>query len=279
MRAIVVAFALLPLIGAATLARQQFMREPQVVSDFPASDELIRSYQLMGRRAEAAASALQTAPDRAATFDLLVKAGRTAEALTVLERITATRPAEMKAALPALDFAARDIGTDAAHDYADRLRTSVAAAKRQLPGLDREAAAEIARVLVSVENELNIKQNDWAQRLQAFVAEYTGTREALLAEVDLLADRPHPTMIDALDAFARAHPGTDAAAKAIYTKGFHLGHNGMSFGERPGHDPTERFFRVFEIYKELRSGRYPPSEWVTKAPTLVMTEFSSYKPV
>ena len=156
-------------------------------------------------------------------------------------------------------------------------------ARRQIATLPRERAAAIAREMVNLETELGRQAvaagdpNAWSSNLKAFITEYAGTETALLAEVDLLTHRPDPQTLGALDAFVQAHPGTNAAAKALYRKGSHLGMNGFSFGERPGHDPTDRFFRVLDVYKELRSGRYPPSEWVEKAPSLII-EFSTFKP-
>jgi len=273
---VVLACVLVSMAAGASLAGQDYVREPPAASEFPAADEMVRSYQLMGLRAEAAELALRTAPDRASTFDLLLKSGRIAEALTVLERIVATRPSDMRAAFAAIGTKGREIAADAAHDHASRLRASVAAARGRLGALPREEAAAIARELVNVESELALAANSWRQRLAAFVREYSGTREALLAEVHLFDKRPGPAMLEALDAFVREHPGTEAAAKALHTKGFHLAHNAFSFGERAGDDPTDRFFRVLDIYLELRSGRYPPSEWVDQASSLV-TGFNAYR--
>ena len=268
---------LVAIAGIGTPGHQDYIREAPAASEFPAADAMVRSSQLMGLRAAAAGLALQAAPDRAATFDLLLRSGRLTDALTVLERIVATQPGEMQAAFAAAATKARDFAADAAHDHAGRLRALVGDARRQLADLPREDAAALARELVGIESGLATGENRWRDRLISLVAEYAGTRAARLAEVDLLSDGSGQARLDALDAFVREHPGTEAAARALHAKGFDLAHNALSFGERAGSDPTERFFRVVDIYKELRSGRYPPSRWVDEALALV-TGFSAYQP-
>lgn len=257
-------------------ARQEFMWEPPGASDFPVADSMVRSYQLMAARALAADQAWRKEPDRARTFDLLLKSGRTDEALDVLDRLVQSRPSDVRPAFASVGVRAREIGADKAHNHAARLRAALSVAKRQLSSLPREEAAGAARALLVVEGELDIQTWNWRRDTEQFVAAYDGTREALLAQVDLLTDRIGPSMLDALDAFISAHAGSEVAAKALYQKGFHLGHNAFSFGWKPGTDPTDRFFKVLEIYRELRSGRYPACEWVEKAPTLVLG-FSAYK--
>ena len=81
--------------------------------------------------------------------------------------------------------------------------------------------------------------------------------------------------LEALDRFVRDHPGTIAAAKALHQKGFQLGSGNVSEIEARGADPTARFFQVLQIVKELESGRYPPCEWVERAPTLASMFFAS----
>src|SRR5678815_4394729 len=83
--------------------------------------------------------------------------------------------------------------------------------------------------------------------------------------------------LDALDAIARAHPGTDVAAAALYQKGFDLSANAFVTGPDRQPDPTDRFLRVLAIVDELESGRYPKGEWIDKAPSLVI-QFNTYKP-
>ena len=266
------------LLTASIGAGQEFMWEPPGAGDYPAADAMIRSDEMMALRERVAEDALRKEPDRARTFDLLYKSGRTADAVAVLERIVRSRPADMRAAFEVLAGNGRELAADKAHDYAQRVGAAGAAAKRQLPAMPREDAARLARVLTSLDVELALDFDGWRQRLRAFVSEYAGTREALLVEVDLLTENVGPAMLDRLDAFAARHPGSEAAAKAVYMKGFHLSHNAFAFGWKPGQDPTDRFFQVMAIYRDLRSGRYPPNEWTDKAASLV-AEFSAYKAV
>jgi tetratricopeptide (TPR) repeat protein len=59
-------------------------------------------------------------------------------------------------------------------------------------------------------------------------------------------------------------------------KGFQLSVNVGTSGVVPrGSDPTDRFFQVRDIVKELESGVYPPSEWVDRAPSLLGEFFAS----
>jgi hypothetical protein len=266
----------LSLLIPSVSARQQYMSEASAISEFPFEDWPVRSTELIGLRAKKAAAALKSAPDRAATLDLLLKSGRRGDALDVLRRIVEGRPQEMQKAFAAIGYEGREMGADKAHDHAERLLALVHAAKARLASLPRDEAAAVARALVDVETELAMQPDSWRRRLRTFIAEYSGTPEALLAEVDVLSDPSGPEKIAALEPFIREHPGTIAAAKAWYLIGFDLAHNRFSYGERDGADPTDRFLRVVEIVKDLRSGRYPACEWTEKALTLVV-EFHSYK--
>ncbi|HSC27916.1 MAG TPA: tetratricopeptide repeat protein, partial [Vicinamibacterales bacterium] len=94
-------------------------------------------------------------------------------------------------------------------------------------------------------------------------------------EVDVIsAGGVSQELFDALDGFIQAHPGTTAAAKALYQKGFQW-HTINTLGrlEPRAADPTPRFMRVLAIVSDLESGRYPASEWVEKAPSLVIGFF------
>jgi tetratricopeptide (TPR) repeat protein len=244
-------------------------------AEFPAADVQIASLELGGLRVKDAARRFAREPDEPETVRALVAQRRFDDALTVLRTIVSTRPERMTAAFAAVGSSTREMVSDGARSYGSTMRAIVADARRGAATLPREQAAELARILLTIQAELD-RARDWSARRAAFVAEYAGTETALLTEVDVLTERIGPPMLEALDAFVQTNVGTTAAAKALYQKAFHLGHNAMSFGERPGQDPTDRFFRVREISKELRTGRYPPSEWVDRAQTLV-TQFFAYK--
>jgi hypothetical protein len=85
--------------------------------------------------------------------------------------------------------------------------------------------------------------------------------------------------ISDLDQFAKDHPRTSAAAKALFQEGFQLSVNVSITGVEPrGSDPTERLLRVAAIVKELESGTFPRSEWVEKVPELLVGFFVSDTP-
>ena len=247
-------------------------------AEFPAADGQISGLQQNGQRAKDVARRLAARQADVETLQLLVDLQRHDDALQLLQTIVETRPELMAAAFNALGFQARDMLADAARNYGDRLRGIVGDARRRAAALPKEQAAEVARALVTIEAEFARDRGAWRASLSSFVRDYEGTETALLAQVDLLTDASGNQKLEALDAFVTANPGTNAAAKALYLKGFDLSHNPFSFGERKGHDPTDCFFRVVAIVKELGSGRYPASEWVDKAPRLIV-EFSSFEPV
>jgi tetratricopeptide (TPR) repeat protein len=247
-------------------------------ADFPVGDESLLFLYDQGNRAKLAARNLATAPEDVQTLRLLMASGRFQDALNVLRNIVNSHSDLIAPAFTSLVFDLRSMLADGARNYGDALRLIVDDARKRSGALPRERAADVARALVNIDTELARDPASWRSRLAAFAAEYAGTEAALLTQVDLLGDRPSPAMIATLDAFVADHPGTTAAAKALYEKGFHLAHNGFSFGERAGQDPTDRFFRVYDVVRELQSGKYPSCEWIVKAPLLV-TEFSAYQPV
>lgn len=102
----------------------------------------------------------------------------------------------------------------------------------------------------------------------------------MLTEVDIIASgRVSLEKIAALDAFWKAHPASEAGAKALFLKGFDLHVNLAMIGiERRGSDPTDRFLQVVAVAEELESGRYPDCEWVQKAPELITGFFVSSSP-
>jgi tetratricopeptide (TPR) repeat protein len=107
-------------------------------------------------------------------------------------------------------------------------------------------------------------------RLAVFVDKYRGTEAAALTEFEMLTRRGGMARLDALEAFIRAHPGGLLGARALFAKGLYFSTTVGASGVEPRHaNPTDRFMKAVEIVKELQSGRYPASEWVDRAPTLV----------
>jgi tetratricopeptide (TPR) repeat protein len=248
----------------------------KLLDEFPAVDRQISRFVSTGLRAKDAARRLASEPDAPATVAALTRQRRFDDALACLRRIVETRPERMTDAFSALGFEAREMIHDRSRDYAERLRAIVGAARQRAAAFEKEDAAKFERAMASVESELSASR-DWRARIAALVEKFDGTETALLSRVDLITERVSPQALAALDEFVAAHPGTAAAAKALHTKGFHLALNSFSLGERPGHDPTNRLFQVAAIANELRSGRYPSSEWVDKAQELV-TRFSTFQP-
>ena len=190
-----------------------------------------------------------------------------------LRRIVDTQPQRIADAFAAMGQSLWEFRGNSAQAlrHAATLRGIVADARRRLPELPREEAARAERVFLMVDAQFSQDRNAHGSALARFIEQYRGTEASLLAEVDLIArDGVSQQMLDALDGFARTHPGTTAAAKAIFQKGFQW-HTINTIGrlEPRGADPTPRFMRVLAIVQELESGRYPNSEWTEKAPSLI----------
>jgi tetratricopeptide (TPR) repeat protein len=218
---------------------------------------------------------LATAPDSVATVRILIEAKNLDGLLVVLRRIVDTHPRRIPDAFASAGEASWQFRGDEAAERAraETLRGILADARRRLPEIPREEAARAERLFVNLDGLFGNRgsRDEWRTRLTRFVEEYKGTEAALFAEVDLISSLPvSQQMFDALDAFIAAHPGSIAAAKALFQKGFQL-HTINTLGRLypRGADPTDRFIRVEAIVSELESGKFPPSEWVDQAPSLI----------
>jgi tetratricopeptide (TPR) repeat protein len=255
--------------------------QPQTVSDFPPQDHsTVITLERDGLRA--LADALRTQPARASAVEVLLRHGYIDESLAVLSRIVAADGPEL---LPALKAATET--TEWWNDQKRRDEINIALARIVNGAVTaanrrpRNEAADIARYVLRLQTNISRGSRDsWTTGLRAFVKEYDGTPAAVLAEVELMADTlPIAQQIEASERFAREHEGTVAGARALYHAGFQLAHNYAITGlETRGSDPTDRLFRVAAIARELESGRYPPCEWVARAPTLVTGFFVSDSP-
>ena len=207
----------------------------------------------------------------------MLQQNRIDEALRVLRTIVDKHPEQIARAFEiVLQEASRF--WDQARGYSTTLQALVEDARKQLPRLPREEAARAERQLLMSDRQPSLaKPVAFADKLRAFVDQYAGTEAALLTEIDVMVfGLPIRERLEALDRFVRDHSGTVAAAKALHQKGFQLGSgNVYPEIEARGADPTDRFFEVLQIVKELESGRYPPCEWVERAPTLVSMFFAS----
>ena len=278
----IVGVLLLTVLSVRSLCGQSSTPDPWL--DFPSYDQTIVWNLRQG--ADAKQGKRRLAHDSASvdTFRRLVAAGRQDDALVELKRILeAPDAAQTIAALHVLSETMITFQHDQTRSYTDTIRQMIAPARARIAQLPREDAARLAREMLSVDQWLEGWQarQQWPERLKQFVRDYDGTEAALLTQVDLLMSDPIQMLkqISELDQFAKDHPRTNAAAKALFQEGFQLSVNVAITGLEPrGSDPTSRLLRVAAIVKELESGKFPRSEWVEKAPELLIGFFVSETP-
>ena len=268
---------LIPLLLAILLASApQIYTRPESLptpAEFPSQDMVLWMMVSDDAARELAAKRLVEAPGSIETLRLLAAAKNTDGILAVLRTIVDSQPSRIVEAFKAVEQSLWEFRGNSAQTLsrAETLRRIVADARARLSELPREEAAQAERMFMMVDAQFSNDRNSWATGLARFIEQYRGTEAALLAEVDLISYAGvSQQMLDALDAFARARPGTTAAAKAIYQTGFQW-HTINTLGtlEPRGADPTPRFIRVLDIVKELEGGRYPKSEWTDRAPALI----------
>lgn len=252
--------------------------------DFPSYDQTLVWYMRQGADAKEGKRLRAQDPASVDTFKRLVAAGRQDDALVELKRILeAPDSAQTIAALHVLSESMITFQHDQTRSYTETIRQTIASARRRVAQLPREDAARLAHELLSIDQWLEGPQarDKWPERQAQFVRDYDGTEAALLTQVDLLMSDSRALLkqIADLDQFAKDHPGTNAAAKALFEEGYQLQTNVPVTGVEPrGSDPTERLLRVAAIVKELESGKFPRSEWVEKAPELLVNFFVSDTP-
>src|SRR6185503_12933039 len=257
---------------------------PDPWSDFPSYDQTLVWYLRQGADAKEGKRLLAQDSASVDTFRRLVAAERRDDALVALKRILeAPYGAQTIAALNALSETSYRFQFDQTRSYTETIRQTIAPARARIAQLPREDAARLAREILFFDQWLEGPQasQKWPERLTQFVRDYDGTDAALLTQVDLLMLDPGQLLkqIADLDQFAKDHPRTNAAAKALFQEGFQLETNVPITGVEPrGSDPTERLLRVAAIVKELESGKFPQSEWVEKAPELLIGFFVSDTP-
>lgn len=277
----IIGAVLITLLAPPALFGQSSQPDPWL--DFPSYDHLLVWQIRRGADAKAARRLAQEPAAAVDTFKRLAGVDRPEEALMVLKRILeAADTAQTIAALHALGETMIRFQRDQTRSYAETIRQLIAPTRARIGTLPREDAARLARELLFIDASLdrNRSQN-WQERLAQFARDYGGTDAALLTQVDLLLSDPRQLLkrIDALDQFAKTHPGTNAGAKALFLAGWELHVNVPVTGVEPrGADPTERLLRVAAIVNELESGKFPPSEWVKKAPDLMIGFFVSDTP-
>jgi len=272
----------LTVLSVPSLCGQSSRSDPWL--DFPSYDQTLVWY--LRRGADAKEGKRRLAQDSASvdTFRRLVAAERRDDALLELKRILeAPDGAQTIAALHALSETIFTFQHDQTRSYSETIRQTIASARARMAQLPREDAARLAREILFFDQWLEGPQasQKWRERLTQFVRDYDGTEAVLLTQVDLLMLDPKQILkqIGDLDQFAKDHPGTNAAAKALFQEGFQLHVNVPVTGVEPrGSDPTERLLRVADIVKQLENGKFPRSEWVEKAPELLIGFFVSDTP-
>ena len=251
--------------------------------DFPSYDSTMVWYLRRGGDVNEAKRLLAQNAAPPETIRRLVGAGRLDDALLLLKRTFEAADAEQTiAAMHVLSETMFQFQHDQTRPYTETIRQLIVPARALLAKLSREDAARLAREMLAVDASLERRQSPtWTESLTQFVRDYDGTEAALLTQVDLLMSDPRQMLkrIADLDQFAKDHPGTNAGAKALFQAGWDLHVNVAVTGiERRGSDPTERLLRVAAIVKELESGKFPRSEWVEKAPSLMIGFFVSDTP-
>ena len=271
--------------ATAQLGGQSRLAEPpDPAREYSSFEGMLASLVREDARLRFADDALRSAPADPSTARLLFEVKRIPDALQSME--AATRGSvditieAMRVLGPALSISLRD--NDPLRTYTDRAVAIVTPVRARIAALPREDAARLAWSFVRIDHELAVgagNRSDFRARIAAFVQEYSGTKAALLAEVDLIEHGMDlRTKITALEEFWKAHPASEAGAKALYQKGWQLAHNAIGTIEPRGADPTERFLQIVAIADELGSGRYPESEWVQRAPQLVSGFYVSSSP-
>jgi tetratricopeptide (TPR) repeat protein len=245
------------------------------LTDWPLETGALGYFQIRWQIAQTAAERLRTAPLSPSTITWLGRAGRPADALATLQRIVEQQPELMAEAVERFQ---KDVRPDQTQDLKSRMRDALRLARARLPSLVREEQAALAVALLSF--ELSIEgRRDYHPRLRELVSTYAGTRAADLAKVDLASERLSMATLTTLDDLAAAHPGTEVAAKALYTKAAHLARNASALRlAPPGSDPTDRLLDVLRLVSNLESGAYPRCRWVDEAPQVVV-DFSLYRAV
>ncbi len=240
--------------------------------EYPNHDWMLATQVQYGMKAREAERAWREAPDTASTFRLLVEANRFEDAIQSLEAGIRGSDEQLIAMLGALSEKLSDLQRDASRGYAERVSAIVTPLRSKVASLAREDAARLAWRLMNIERQIR-RSADWRVQVRAFVQEYQGTAEALRAAIGIIDDDHNfnlTTIAPAYDAIVAAHPGSEAAAQALYLKAFRVGAQTVS-GRNA--DYTDAFLQTVAIVDELESGRYPDCEWVRKAPELIVGFF------
>jgi tetratricopeptide (TPR) repeat protein len=276
LRLLTVVFA----VALCTFAQPTTPADVSPKAEFPPQDRALAFSVTEGFWKTRAAELLRTDPASLDTVRALARSQDVPGILTSLRVIVDRHPERIADAFELLqDGPILGIrgDTTAAAAHQETLRTILSDAHAKAASLPREVQARAERMLLRMDGSIAPDRRDWSDRIREFVEQYRGTEAALQAQQTLIAQAHRSRqMFDELDRFIERHPGTVAAARALYTKGFHL-HSITTLGDLfpRDADPIERFRLVQQVVRELQSGKYPPSEWVSKAPSLIQGFFVS----
>jgi tetratricopeptide (TPR) repeat protein len=277
----IIGIVLITALAAPVLLGQS--SQPDLWVDFPSYDSTMIWQLRRGAEAKEARRVLAQKSSSAETFRQLIAADRLDDALMVLKQVLDTSDAAQTiAAMHALSETIFQFQRDQTRLYVETIRQLLIPVRARIGTLPREDAARLAGELLTIDSWLDRgRSQNPSERMTQFLRDYDGTEAALLTQVDMLVSNPRELLkeIADLDQFARNHSGTNAGAKALFLEGFQLHVNVPVTGVEPrGFDPTERLLRVAALVNELESGKFPPSEWVKKAPDLMVGFFVSNTP-
>lgn len=205
-------------------------------------------------------------PETADAVLALTKRNRLDDAERTALRIVETHPEDIPHVFDALMSWALRLRASDQPRLKEVVGTVADAARNRLPDLPRALAAEVTYSLAAIDNRLGSQSPSSLTKMAALAEEYAGTEAALNAEYWVARSNDNiQVRISALDRLIARYPGTAVAAQSLYQKGFDISRN-LSVRNA---DPTERFIQLFDIVKELESGKYPPCEWTEKAASLM----------
>jgi TolA-binding protein len=223
---------------------------------------------------------LKEAPDAPETFETLVQVERAAglnrnptAVAAALRRMIQNQPERLAWAFGVLS-PRRTVDDPFAFGADDPLPQLIVEARGALGRLPAADAARLELALTLADRSMRGAGPNPARAnaLRSFIAKHPGTDAALEAEVELITSTTaRAAWRQPLEEFARQHPPTTAAAKALFEKAFQITRNPITRDlNRPDQGPTDPFLEALAIVRDLGSGRYPASEWVARAPWLAI---------
>lgn len=152
----------------------------------------------------------------------------------------------------------------------EQLPALIAALRQRQGTVSRETAARLELTALRMEAARSREDRAYAAAIERFITMFEGTETAALARVYLIQSPNQAGKPALYDAFVSRYPGTAAAANALFQKGFH-----RTQPTFPRDDIFARFQDVSTVVAQLRSGAYPPGEWVDRAHEL-LRDFRTY---